>query len=96
MLQRVLKRLSDKKKVAIFIIVYYLIFFLLQVPKSLKVFYIVHFIEEGEYRILQYEYYENLMTLLNIYVSRKRMIIYIYINQIVTQTLDSHFKTASF
>lgn len=50
MLQRVLKRLSDKKKVAIFIIVYYLIFFLLQVPKSLKVFYIVHFIEEGEYR----------------------------------------------
>lgn len=49
MLQRVLKRLSDKKKVTIFIIVYYLIFLLLQVPKSLKVFYIVHFIEEGGY-----------------------------------------------
>lgn len=35
------------------------------------------------------------MTLLNIYVSRKRMIIYMYINQIVKQTLDSHFKTVS-
>lgn len=50
MLQRVLKRLSDKKKVTIFIIVYYLIFLLSQVPKSLKIFYIVHFIEEGGYR----------------------------------------------
>lgn len=50
MLQRVLKRLSDKKKVTIFIIVYYLIFVLSQVPKSLKVFYIAHLIEEGGYR----------------------------------------------
>lgn len=50
MLQRVLKRLSDKKKVTIFIIVYYLIFLLLQVLKSLKVFYIVHFTEEDGYR----------------------------------------------